>query len=124
MLTVGMVLTGVFTVLFGLAEYWHIHVLAYFIVIQVRERKRDKPLFIIYLSGIRLGSDSALFVVCTGHGRRVPVNRLAVCCLLYGQLVRQGQVSEDIVTLTLISICNFTCLTKYCLFCAYVVAAL
>jgi OPA family glycerol-3-phosphate transporter-like MFS transporter 1/2 len=34
-LTAGMILTGIFTALFGLAEYWNIHSLTYFIVIQV-----------------------------------------------------------------------------------------
>ena len=34
-LSIGMVLSGSFTILFGLGKYWTIHSLAYYIVIQV-----------------------------------------------------------------------------------------
>jgi len=34
-LAVGMLLSGVTTILFGLAWYWHIHVFYYFIIVQV-----------------------------------------------------------------------------------------
>ena len=34
-LSIGMVTSGLFTILFGLGKYWQIHSLAYYIIIQV-----------------------------------------------------------------------------------------
>jgi OPA family glycerol-3-phosphate transporter-like MFS transporter 1/2 len=39
-LSFGMIASGVFTFLFGLAYYLEIHSIAYFIVIQVRRQKK------------------------------------------------------------------------------------
>ena len=38
-LSIGMVTSGLFTILFGLGRYWHIHSLAYYIAIQVLSRQ-------------------------------------------------------------------------------------
>ena len=38
-LSFGMIMSGLFTVLFGAAYYWNIHDISYFIFIQVRERE-------------------------------------------------------------------------------------
>lgn len=43
----GMVLSGLFTALFGLGYFWDIHVLWYFIVVQVRPRWRMPRLWIL-----------------------------------------------------------------------------
>ena len=38
-LSIGMITSGLFTILFGLGRYWHIHSLAYYIAIQVLSRQ-------------------------------------------------------------------------------------
>ena len=38
-LSIGMITSGLFTILFGLGRYWQIHSLAYYIAIQVFIRK-------------------------------------------------------------------------------------
>ena len=43
----GMVLSGVFTALFGLGYFWNIHVLWYFIVVQVCPRRGTPRLWVL-----------------------------------------------------------------------------
>ena len=41
-LSLGMIFSGIFTVLFGLAKYIEVHGIAYFIVIQVTNAVKDE----------------------------------------------------------------------------------
>lgn len=48
----GMVLSGLFTALFGFGYFWNIHVLWYFIIVQVRVRPGGRPNFGFHRRGL------------------------------------------------------------------------